>query len=94
MVQWLKLPAWKVGGRGLVPRSGIQVSKKPNVSSPFTRKDSILCGASVVEKWSARPQTARARISNPVLEGSHLIHLTILRRFSLRSLAYRCTKVA
>ena len=93
MVQWLKLPAWKVGGRGFVSRSGIQVSKKPNVSSPFTRKDSILCGASVVERWSARPQTARARISNPVLEDSHLIHLTILRRFSLPNLAYRCTKV-
>ena len=28
LVQWLKLPAWKVGDRGLEPRSGIQVSKK------------------------------------------------------------------
>ena len=41
MVEWLKLPAWKVGDRGLEPRSGIQVSKKQNVSSPLTRKDSI-----------------------------------------------------
>ena len=26
--EWLKLPAWKVGDRGYVPRSAIQVSKK------------------------------------------------------------------
>ena len=25
-VQWLKLPAWKVGDRGFNPRSGVQVS--------------------------------------------------------------------
>ena len=44
---------------------------------------------------TARPQTARARISNPVSGGQcHLIHLTILRRFSWPSLAYMCTKVA
>ena len=43
----------------------------------------------------ARPQTARARISNPVSGGQcHLNHLTILRRFSRPSLAYMCTKVA
>ena len=43
----------------------------------------------------ARPQTARARISNPVSGGQcHLIHLTILRRFSWPSSAYMCTKVA
>ena len=42
--------------------------------------------------WSLR---ARTRISNPVSGGQcHLIHLTILRRFSWPSLAYRCTKVA
>ena len=28
LVQWLKLPAWKVGDRGLEPRSDIQVPKK------------------------------------------------------------------
>ena len=49
LVQWLKLPAWKFGDRGFEPRSGIQVSKKHNVSSPLTRKDSILWGASVTE---------------------------------------------
>ena len=45
----------------------------------------------------ARPQTARALISNLVPGGQfHLIHLTIIsiRRFSWPSLAYMCTKVA
>ena len=46
-VQWLKLPPWKVGDRGFKPSSGLQVKKKQNVSSPLTRKDSILWGASV-----------------------------------------------
>ena len=50
IVQWLKLPAWKVGDRGFEPRSGIQVSKKQSVSTPFIRKDSILWGASVTER--------------------------------------------
>ena len=42
LVQWLKLPAWKVGDRGLEPHTGLQVSKQQNVSSPLTREDSIL----------------------------------------------------
>ena len=42
LVQWLKLPAWKVGDRGLEPRSGIQVSKKQNVSSQLTIEVIIL----------------------------------------------------
>ena len=42
-MQWLKLPAWNVGDRGLVPRSDdIQVLKKTIVSSPLTRNDWIL----------------------------------------------------
>ena len=45
MVQWLKLPAWKVGIRGFEPHSGLQVSKKQNISSPLTRKKSILWGS-------------------------------------------------
>ena len=65
----IKLPAWKVGDRGFEPRSGLQVSKKLNVSSPLTRKDSILCGTSVTKRKRARLQTARARISNPVSVG-------------------------
>ena len=48
---WLKLPARKeVGDRGFEPLSGIQVSKKQNVSSPLTRRYSILWGASVTER--------------------------------------------
>ena len=42
IVHWLKLPAPKVGNRSFEPRSGIQVSKKQNVSSLFTLRDSIL----------------------------------------------------
>ena len=41
LVQWLKLPAWN---------SGLQVSKKQNVSSRLTRNDSILWGTYVAER--------------------------------------------
>ena len=50
LVQWLKLHAWKIGDCGFETRSGIQVSKKQNVSSPLTRKDLILWAASVIER--------------------------------------------
>ena len=49
-MQWLKLPAWKVGGRGFEPHFDPEVSKKQNVYSPLTREDSILWGASVTER--------------------------------------------
>ena len=76
-MQWLKLPAGKVGDCGFEPLCGFLVSKKQNVSSPRTRKDAVLWGASVTERQRARPQTARARISDPVFGGQcHLIHLT------------------
>ena len=89
-VQWLKLPTWKVGDRGFETRSGPQVSKKQNVSY---RNDSVLWGASVTERWRARPQTIGVRISNPVSGGQFcLIHRTILRMFFWPSLAYMCTK--
>ena len=42
----VKAAAWKVGDRGFEPLSGSQVSKKKNVSSLFTRKNSILLEAS------------------------------------------------
>ena len=51
LVQWLKV---KVGDRGLVPRSGFQVAKKQNVSSLLTREYSVLCGASMNERKTAR----------------------------------------
>ena len=73
--------------RGSVPGLG-GLKETKNVSSPSTC-ESQYCGE------RARPQTARARISNPVSGGQcHLNHLTILRRFSWLSLAYMCTKVA
>ena len=53
-------------------------------------RKSILWGASVTERYCARPQTARARISNPVSRGQcHLNHLNhhpqevLLAQFSL-----------
>ena len=95
LVQGLKLPPWKVGDRGFEPHSGLQVSKNQNVYSRLTLKDSILWGASVTESLRARPQIAWARMSNPVSGGQcYLIHLIILRRFSLPSSAYMFTKVA
>ena len=49
----------------------------------------------MTDRYRARSQTARARISNSVSGGQCLlIHLTILRRFSWHSLAYMCKKVA
>ena len=42
LVEGLKLPACKVRDRGFEPYSGLLVSKKQNVSSSFTREDSIL----------------------------------------------------
>ena len=53
LVQWLKLPAWKVGDFLLEPRSCIQVSKKQDVFFPLTRKDSILWGASAADRQSS-----------------------------------------
>ena len=50
LMQWLKLPACKVRDRGFKPHSGLPVSKKQNISSPLTRKDLILCVASVIER--------------------------------------------
>ena len=36
--------------RGFEPLAGLQVSKKQNVSSPLTHKDSIMLGTSVIER--------------------------------------------
>ena len=38
----VKAAGLEIGGRWFVPRSGIQVSKKQNVSSLLTREDSLL----------------------------------------------------
>ena len=44
LMQWLKLPAWKVGDRGFEPHSGLQISKKQSVSSLLTSKNSLFWG--------------------------------------------------
>ena len=93
LVQWLKLPAWKVEDRGFKPPLWPSSFIETNCFFPLTRNDSILSGTSV--RWRARPQTARAWIPNPVSGGQcHLLYLTILRRLSWSIFAYMCTKVA
>ena len=72
--------------RGSVPGLGVLTKK---CFFPIHVWNSLLWGASVTEMYRTWPQTARVRISNPVSGGQcHLIHLTILRRFSWPSLAY------
>ena len=89
----VKAACLEVRDRGFEAHIGLEVSKKQTVSSSLTRKDSILRGTFVTEKWRARPQTTRARISNFVSGGQcHLIHLAIFRMFSWPSLAYMSTK--
>ena len=58
------LSAWKVGDRGFELRSGIQVSKKQNISSLRTRNDSILWGASWqrISELGLRPPGLEFRI--------------------------------
>ena len=74
--------------RGLVP--GLGGLKETKMFLPYPRVK-----LSIVGSLRAQPQTVRARISNPVSGGQcHLIHLTILRRFSWPSLPYMCTEVA
>ena len=46
----IKAACWEVGDRGLELHSDRQVSKKQNVSSPLTCKDSILWGNFVTER--------------------------------------------
>ena len=51
-LQWLKLPAWKFGDRGVqTPLTPLQVLKKQNVSPPLTRNDWILCQGSNLESY-------------------------------------------
>ena len=78
--------------RGSVP--GIGGLKETKMFFPHPRVKLSIVG-SLRDRERARSQTARARISNPVSGGQcHLIHRTILRRFSWPSLAYMCTEVA
>ena len=61
LVQWLKLPVWKVGDHGFEPRSVIQVSKKQNISSRSLLKIHY-CGELPWPRGSVF--CLRARISN------------------------------
>ena len=63
-----------------VPRSANHVSKEQDLSS-YPLVKIVLWGVSVTREVAARPQTASARISNPVSGGRcHLISLTIDQR--------------
>ena len=62
---------------------------------PHPRVKVSIVGSLRDREVACSPQTTRARISNPVSGGQcHLIHLTILMKFSWPSLTYMCTKVS
>ena len=85
--------AFHAGVRGSIP--GLGGLKETKMFLPHPRVEVIIVGSLRDREVRARPQTARARMSNPVSGGQcHLNHLTILRRLSWPSLAYMCTKVA
>ena len=50
LLQWLKLPAWKVGDRGFEPNSVLKFQRSNISSSPLTREDSLLWAAFVIER--------------------------------------------
>ena len=83
---------------GLAQASGLSHTQATDLSQaagPFHTQATKLWGASVIERYRARHQTATVRISNPVSGGQcNLIHLTILKSLSWHSLASMCTKVA
>ena len=69
-------------------KSEISGFKETEVSFWLTRKNSIFWGASVIGRYCARHQTTSAQISNLLSGGQyHIIHFTILRRFSWPRLA-------
>ena len=76
----------QLGDRNFEPRSPFKFRRNKMflIRSLVNTKN---CGESL---WP-RVQIVKARISNPVSGGQcHLIHLTILRRFTWPSLAYMC----
>ena len=72
-----------------LPPTGILVSKKQTVSSPLTRKDPMLWGASLTERSEVECSASNRQGSNSVSGGQ--FHPIILRIFSWPSLAYMCT---
>ena len=99
-------PLQRLAGRGsgVVVKAACFESQRSQVQSPlwsssfketkcFFPAHAWRFWASVAEKYRARPQTARARISNPVSGRAVPSHyLTILSRLSWLSSAYICTK--
>ena len=55
LVQWLNPPSLTVGDRGIELRSGIQVSKKQNVSSPLTQRLTLWGVREIASSASDRP---------------------------------------
>ena len=86
LVQWLKLPAWKVGDRGFEPHSHIKVSKERNVSCRLVVKIKY-CGEPL---W---PRGSMLGLRLPLLEScvwravsshpSHYPQEVLLAQFSL-----------
>ena len=85
LVQWLKLPAWKIADHGFRPSLWHSGFEEKIISSSLTRKDLILWEVSLNEGSTV---TTRAWISSPVSRGQcPIIHRAILR-FSWPDLAY------
>ena len=86
MMQWMNLPAWKVGDRGFKIRPGIQVPKKKcsNLSPPHSKRFNIIIVGSLCEREVA--------CSKPVSqEGSVISFISpspggseVLAQFSMR----------
>ena len=80
LVQWLKMPSWKVRDRGFELHSDLQVSKKQNVSSPLTREDLILSGASKDREVAFFKSCVWRAVSSHL---SHHSQVVLLAHFSL-----------
>ena len=88
-MQWLKLPAWKVGDRGFEPHSGIQVSKKKiflhcslvniHIIVGSLRDREVACLASDRNGWNVESYVWRAVSSH----SSHHPQEVLLAQFSL-----------
>ena len=62
------------------PRSGIQVSKKQSVSSPLTRKYSILCGDRASDRHGSNSVSEGQCLNN---HSSYHSQAVLLAQFSL-----------
>ena len=94
LVQWLKLPAWKVGDRRFEPT--LAFSMKQNVSSLLTRKDKNIVGSlrdrevasSVLDRQGSNFESCVWRAVSS--HSSRHPQEVLLARCSL----YMCTKMA